>query len=119
MRWFKQLFTGRKEAHKGLEENHVSREWSDGAEKEKRWSFVRQRKSGVDGGGRPSGQAAVAAASESPQVKSCHSYEEEDVKVREEKAAILIQKAFRGYLVSCLSIYSSFDLCVVSCSVMQ
>jgi hypothetical protein len=103
VRWLKQLLTGRKEGRRGLEEAHVSSDWNDGAGKEKkRWSFVKQRKSGVDGGGRLPGQtAAVAAAAESPpRVKSLRCVEEEeDARGREERAAVLIQKTFRGYLV--------------------
>jgi hypothetical protein len=104
MRWLRQLLTGRKEGRNGLEENHVASDWGDGPEKEKeRWSFVKQRKSGVDGGGRPSGQSTAVTAAEvpSPRVKSfrCCVEEEEDVRGRKEKAAVLIQKTFRGYLV--------------------
>jgi hypothetical protein len=105
MRWLKQLLTGRKEGRRGLEECHVSSDWNYGPGKEKkRWSFVKQRKSGVDGGGRPPGQtAAVAAAAQSPpRVKSSRCVEEEeeeDARGREERAAVLVQKTFRGYLV--------------------
>jgi hypothetical protein len=103
MRWLRQLLTGRKEGRKGLEEKHVASHWGDGPEKEKeRWSFVKQRKSGVDGGGRPSGQSTAVTAAEvpSPRVKSFRCcVEEEDVRGRKEKAAVLIQKTFRGYLV--------------------
>ncbi|CAL4954619.1 unnamed protein product [Urochloa decumbens] len=95
MRWLKHLLTGRKEEHKGLEANHVASDWSDGAEKEKRrWSFAKHRKSGADGGARSSVQPAAAyAAAESPPVRS-----KEDARAGEEKAAVMIQKTFRGYL---------------------
>ncbi|CAO1945004.1 unnamed protein product, partial [Urochloa humidicola] len=95
VRWLKHLLTGRKEEHKGLEANHVASDWSDGAEKEKRrWSFAKHRKSGADGGARSSVQPATAyAAAESPQVRP-----KEDPRAREEKAAVVIQKTFRGYL---------------------
>lgn len=95
MRWLKKLLTGRKEGHKGHKENQVASDWRDGTEREKeRWSFVKQRKSGVDSGRRPS----EAAAAEPSQVRPCHCGEEEDARAREEKAAVVIQKAFRGYL---------------------
>ncbi|OEL20036.1 hypothetical protein BAE44_0018945 [Dichanthelium oligosanthes] len=95
VRWLKHLLTGRKEEHKGLEVSHVGSDWSDGPEKEKRrWSFAKQRKSGADGGAWSSGQpAAAAAAAESPHVR-----QKEDARNREEKAAVVIQKTFRGYL---------------------
>ncbi|CAO2178317.1 unnamed protein product, partial [Urochloa humidicola] len=66
-----------------------------GAEKEKRrWSFAKHRKSGADGGARSSVQpAAATAAAEPPQVRP-----KEDARAREEKAAVVIQKTFRGYL---------------------
>ncbi|XP_062206819.1 protein IQ-domain 26-like [Phragmites australis] len=99
MRWLKQLLTSRKEGHKGLEENHVAGDWNDGTEREKkRWSFGKQRTSGVDGCRRPSSQAAVAVAAEPPQVRPRRRGGEEDARAREEKAAVLIQKTFRGYL---------------------
>lgn len=64
---------------------------ADAAEKETgRWSFVKQRKSGVDGGGKP--QAPSAA------VRPCHCGSGEELSAREEKAAVVLQKAFRGYL---------------------
>ncbi|CAL4974121.1 unnamed protein product [Urochloa decumbens] len=95
VRWLKHLLTGRKEEHKGLEANHAASDWSDGVEKEKRrWSFAKHRKSGADGGVRPSIQPAAAyAPAESPQVRP-----KEDARARAEKAAVLIQKTFRGYL---------------------
>lgn len=104
MRWLKQLLTGRKEGRKVIEENRVASDWRDAPDKEKkRWSFAKQRKSGVDRGGPPSGHqaTAVAAAAESlsPPVKSFRRDEEDDVRGREERAAVLIQKTFRGYLV--------------------
>ncbi|GJM93174.1 hypothetical protein PR202_ga09705 [Eleusine coracana subsp. coracana] len=107
MRWLKQLLTGRKEGRKTLEENRVGSDGNDGPGKEKkRWSFAKQRRSEVDGGGTPTGHhaAVVDASAESPSplplVKSSfrRDEEEEDVRGREEKAAVLIQKTFRGYL---------------------
>uniref|UniRef100_A0A0E0JII8 DUF4005 domain-containing protein n=1 Tax=Oryza punctata TaxID=4537 RepID=A0A0E0JII8_ORYPU len=103
MRWLKKLLTGRKEAHKGLKENHAVTV-SDGAEKEKsRWSFAKHRRSGVDSGRRPSEAAAAAAvaavASEPSEVRRpCHCGEVENAIARREKAAMVIQKAYRGYL---------------------
>jgi hypothetical protein len=81
MRWLKKLLTGG--THGG-----VKADWYDAAEKEtSRWSFVKQRKSGVDGG-KPRPSVAPAAA-----VRPCRCVG------GEEKAAVVIQKAFRGYLV--------------------
>jgi hypothetical protein len=101
IRWLKKLLTGRKEAHKGLKENHAV---SDGAEKEKsRWSFAKHRRSGVDSGRRPSeaALAAVAAVAVEPSEvrRPCHCGEVENAIARREKAAMVIQKAYRGYLV--------------------
>ncbi|KAF8751405.1 hypothetical protein HU200_012080 [Digitaria exilis] len=95
MRWLKHLLTGRKEEHRGLEGIPVGADWSDGPEREKRrWSFAKHRKSGADGGARSSGRLAAAiAVAEPPQV-----WPKEDARAREEKAAIMIQKIFRGYL---------------------
>ncbi|CAO2182930.1 unnamed protein product [Urochloa humidicola] len=95
MRWLKHLLTGKKEEHKALEVNHVASDWSDGVEKEKRrWSFAKHRKSGADGGARSWGQpTAASAAADPPQVRP-----KEDARAREEKAAVVIQKTFRGYL---------------------
>ncbi|EAY75778.1 hypothetical protein OsI_03694 [Oryza sativa Indica Group] len=100
IRWLKKLLTGRKEAHKGLKENHAV---SDGAEKEKsRWSFAKHRRSGVDSGRRPSeaALAAVAAVAVEPSEvrRPCHCGEVENAIARREKAAMVIQKAYRGYL---------------------
>ncbi|KAL5228679.1 hypothetical protein ABZP36_016944 [Zizania latifolia] len=102
IRWLKKLTTGRK-GHKGLTENDSVSDWRDGAaEKEKRrWSFVNHRRSGVDGGRRPSEAAttaAEAAAAEPSQVRPCRCGEVEDASARRVKAAIVIQKAYRGYL---------------------
>ncbi|KAL6616048.1 hypothetical protein ACP70R_038318 [Stipagrostis hirtigluma subsp. patula] len=98
-RWLKQLLTGRKEARRGAENDHVAGYRNDGAERERtRWSFGRQRSSGVDGGRRPSNQATVAAVDERPQVRPRRRGEDEHARAREEKAAVMIQKTFRGYL---------------------
>lgn len=96
VRWLKQLLTGRKEEHRGLAANHVG---GDEPEKEKkRWSFAKQRKSGADGGARSSsGQDAVAppaAVEWSQLVRPTR----EDARAREHRAAVVIQKTFRGYL---------------------
>ncbi|WVZ68881.1 hypothetical protein U9M48_017762 [Paspalum notatum var. saurae] len=92
-RWLKQLLTGRKEEHRALEANHVGSHWSDGPEKEKRrWSFTKQRKSGDDGG--PGSSDHSAAAADWPQQVR----PKEDARAREERAAVVIQKTFRGYL---------------------
>ncbi|KAG8077873.1 hypothetical protein GUJ93_ZPchr0007g6108 [Zizania palustris] len=102
MRWLKKLLTGRK-GHKSLKENDDAvSDWSDGAEKEKRrWSFVKHRRSRVDSGRRPSeaaATAAAAAAEERSLVRPCRCGEVEDARACRVKAAIVIQKAYRGYL---------------------
>lgn len=97
MRWLKRLLTGRKDAHGGGKEIHAATDWHDAAvvkESTKRWSFVKQRKSGVDAGKRPSSEPLAAAR----EVKPCRCAGGEQVGAREEKAAVVIQKAFRGYL---------------------
>lgn len=98
VRWLRQLLAGRKdERGGGLEVSHVGSGWSDGPEKEKRrWSFAKQRKSG-GGGARSSGPDAVApaAAVERSQLVGRPG---EDARAREHRAAIAIQKTFRGYL---------------------
>ncbi|KAM0908800.1 hypothetical protein ACQ4PT_015218 [Festuca glaucescens] len=84
MRWFKKLLTGGKEGHAGVDAG-----WHDAAEKEtSRWSFVKQRKSGVDGGKLRPSQPLVAA------VRPCRCVGG----AREGEAAVVVQKAFRGYL---------------------
>uniref|UniRef100_M8BBU1 Protein IQ-DOMAIN 1 n=1 Tax=Aegilops tauschii TaxID=37682 RepID=M8BBU1_AEGTA len=81
MRWLKRLLTGRKEAHGGGKEIHAATDWHDAAA------------SGVDAGKRPSEPLAPAR-----EVKPCRCAGGELVGAREEKAAVVIQKAFRGYL---------------------
>ncbi|KAF0906822.1 hypothetical protein E2562_013222 [Oryza meyeriana var. granulata] len=103
MRWLKKLLTGQKEAHEGLKENPAVSDLSDGANMEKRrWSFAKHRRSGVDGGRRPSEAAAAATvaavAAEPSAVRPCHCGEVENARARRESAAIVIQKAYRGYL---------------------
>jgi len=96
VRWLKHLLAGRKEEHIELQVSHVATDWSGGLGREKkRWSFANYRRSGADGGARSWGQpAAATAAAESPQGRA-----KEDARAREEKAAVVIQKTFRGYLV--------------------
>ncbi|KAL6845140.1 hypothetical protein ACP4OV_024635 [Aristida adscensionis] len=90
MRWLKHL-TGRKEARKAPEESHAAGHWNAGPERERsRWSFGRQRTGGLDGGRQPSNQAAAAEPSR-------HGADEV-ARARDEMAAVLIQKTFRGYL---------------------
>lgn len=86
MRWLKNLLTGRKDG--------VKADWHGAAGKETtgRWSFVKQRKSEVDCG-KPRPLEALAAA-----VRPCHCVGGEEATAREEKAAVVVQKAFRGYL---------------------
>lgn len=99
MRWLKKVLTGRKEGHGGLKEIHAATDLRGAAEKETtgRWSFVKQRKSGVDGGKRSSDQPPVAVA-EPSQGRLCRCAAGVEVRAREEAAALEIQKAFRGYL---------------------
>ncbi|KAG8055474.1 hypothetical protein GUJ93_ZPchr0001g31884 [Zizania palustris] len=112
IRWLKKLTTGRR-GQEGLKENdYAVSDWRDGAEKEKRrWSFVNHRRNnGVDGGRRPSeaadtatataaaGAEAEAATAEPSQVRPCRCGEVEDAGARRVKAAVVIQKAYRGYL---------------------
>ncbi|KAM0837854.1 hypothetical protein ACQ4PT_061369 [Festuca glaucescens] len=90
MRWLKKLLTGTKEGHGGVKQA----DWHDAAEKEtSRWSFVKQRKSGADGGNPRPSVVALAAA-----VRPCRCVGGEEARAREEEAAVVVQKAFRGYL---------------------
>lgn len=86
MRWLKNLLTGRKDG--------VKADWHGAAGKETtgRWSFVKQRKSGADGRKPRPSEAGLAA------VRPCHCVGGEEATAREEKAAVVVQKAFRGYL---------------------
>lgn len=82
--------------------SHVGSGWSDGPEKEKRrWSFAKQRKSGggAGGGARSSGPDAVAPAAAAERRSQLVGRPGEDARAREHRAAIAIQKTFRGYLV--------------------
>ncbi|KAL6618909.1 hypothetical protein ACP70R_034048 [Stipagrostis hirtigluma subsp. patula] len=93
MRWFKKVLTGKKEGDKDRKEhNAASANGGVGPPVEKRrWSFARPRNSVADGGRRPSVTAVVAG--ELSQVRPCNCGQE-----REVEAAVMIQKAFRGYL---------------------
>ncbi|CAM0882781.1 unnamed protein product [Alopecurus aequalis] len=88
MRWLKKLLTGREDGHGGSKAD-----WHSAAEKEtSRWSFVKQRKSGADGG-KPRPSQALASV-----VRPCNCVGGEEATASEEKAAVVVQKAFRGYL---------------------
>uniref|UniRef100_A0ACD5VI40 Uncharacterized protein n=1 Tax=Avena sativa TaxID=4498 RepID=A0ACD5VI40_AVESA len=90
MRWIRKLLTGRKEGHGG---GVVPDVWHDAPEKEtSRWSFVKQRKSAAADGGKPPTPAQPPSTAA---VRPCHCGGGGD---QEDKAAVVVQKAFRGYL---------------------
>ncbi|TVU20537.1 hypothetical protein EJB05_36750, partial [Eragrostis curvula] len=97
MRWIKKVFTGKKEGERDSSKDH-SYAGSNGGfvgppVEKRRWSFARPRSSSVaDASRRPSVTAVVAG--ELSQVRPCCC----GVQEREVEAAVMIQKAFRGYL---------------------
>jgi hypothetical protein len=97
MRWIKKVFAGKKEGDRGVKEHGFAGGTAPPVEK-RRWSFARPRTSVTDGGRRPS-----VTAGELSQVRPCSCGQE-----REVDAAVVIQKAFRGYLVSSLVLFPSF-----------
>ncbi|KAG0518873.1 hypothetical protein BDA96_09G214400 [Sorghum bicolor] len=107
MRWLKKVLTGssKKEADCRDRKAHNAAACAGGgggggvglgpppqAEK-RRWSFAKPRNSVADSGRRPSSVTAVAAGELLSQVRPCNCGQE-----REVEAAVVIQKAFRGYL---------------------
>lgn len=107
MRWLKKVLTGtKKEGERGRKEHSNAACASGGLGlgpppvEKRRWSFAKPRHSMADGGRRPS--VTAVAAGELSQVRPCNCGLE-----REVEAAVVIQKAFRGYLVSLLSTGSS------------
>ena len=97
MRWLKKVLTGaKKEGERGRKEQHNAACAGGGLPpvEKRRWSFAKPRHSVADGGRRPS--VTAVAAGELSQVRPCNCGLE-----REAEAAVVIQKAFRGYLVSC------------------
>jgi hypothetical protein len=105
MRWLRKVLTGsKKEADRDRKAHNAAACAGAGglglgppppAEK-RRWSFAKPRNSVAGAGRRPSSVTAVAAGELLSQVRPCNCGQE-----REVEAAVVIQKAFRGYLVSC------------------
>lgn len=100
MRWLKKVLTGGKKEGDMDRKGHNAASAGGGlglgpppAEK-RRWSFAKPRNSVADAAGRRPSVTAVAAG-ELSQVRPCNCSKERDV-----EAAVVIQKAFRGYLVS-------------------
>ncbi|GJN14970.1 hypothetical protein PR202_gb01852 [Eleusine coracana subsp. coracana] len=90
MRWIKKVFTGKKEGDRDRKDHGFAGGVAPPVEK-RRWSFARPRNSVADAGRRPSVTAVVAG--ELSQVRPCSCGQEHEV-----EAAVVIQKAFRGYL---------------------
>ncbi|CAL4909183.1 unnamed protein product [Urochloa decumbens] len=99
MRWLKKVLTGtKKDGEKDRKEHGNAACATVGGlglgpppVEKKRWSFAKPRHSVADGGRRPS--VTAVAAGELSQVRPCNCGME-----REVEAAVVIQKAFRGYL---------------------
>ena len=104
MRWLKKVLTGsKKEADRDRKAHNAAACAAGGGlglgpplVEKRRWSFAKPRNSVADSGRRPSSVTAVAAGELLSQVRPCNCGQE-----REVEAAVVIQKAFRGYLVSC------------------
>ncbi len=97
MRWFKKVLTGKKEGGDRDRKEHSAAGGANGGVapppmERRRWSFAKPRSSFADGSRRPSVTAVVAG--ELSQVRPCSCGQQ-----REVEAAVMIQKAFRGYLV--------------------
>lgn len=96
MRWFKKVLTGKKEGGDRDRKEHSAAGGANGGVapppmERRRWSFAKPRSSVTDGSRRPSVTAVVAG--ELSQVRPCSCGQQ-----REVEAAVMIQKAFRGYL---------------------
>ncbi|XP_040380216.1 protein IQ-DOMAIN 14-like [Oryza brachyantha] len=95
MRWFKKVLTGKKEGGDKDRKEHSAAAGANGGiappMERRRWSFAKPRSSVADGSRRPSVTAVVAG--ELLQVRPCNCGQQ-----REVEAAVMIQKAFRGYL---------------------
>ncbi|KAL5230595.1 hypothetical protein ABZP36_029371 [Zizania latifolia] len=89
MRWLRKVFVGKKDGDKDRKEQDAA--GIAPPIERRRWSFAKPRSSVADGSQRPSVTAVVAG--ELSQVRPCICGQE-----REVEAAVLIQKAFRGYL---------------------
>ncbi|CAN6350428.1 unnamed protein product [Urochloa humidicola] len=98
MRWLKKVLTGtKKEGDRDRKEQGNAACAGGGVGlgpppvEKRRWSFAKPRHSVADGGRRPS--VTAVAAGELSQVRPCNCGMD-----REVEAAVVIQKAFRGYL---------------------
>ncbi|CAN6354624.1 unnamed protein product [Urochloa humidicola] len=101
MRWLKKVLTGTKKEGDRDRKEHGNAACAGGGGglglgppplEKRRWSFAKPRHSVADAGGRRPSVTAVAAG-ELSQVRPCNCGME-----REVEAAVVIQKAFRGYL---------------------
>lgn len=116
MRWLKKVLTGTSNGTKKAEGERDRKEHGNAAlagggvglgpppVEKRRWSFAKPRHSMADGGRRTS--VTAVAAGELSQVRPCNCGLE-----REAEAAVVIQKAFRGYLVSCYQVSTGFFVC--------
>ncbi|KAF0927311.1 hypothetical protein E2562_031506 [Oryza meyeriana var. granulata] len=95
MRWLRKVLTGKNEGGDKDRKEHDAAAAANGGiappMERRRWSFAKPRSSVADGGRRPSVTAVVAG--ELSQVRPCSCGQQ-----REVEAAVMIQKAFRGYL---------------------
>ncbi|KAG8086147.1 hypothetical protein GUJ93_ZPchr0010g11167 [Zizania palustris] len=97
MRWLRKVFVGKKDGDKDRKEHgqDAAGTANNGGVappiERRRWSFAKPRVSVADGGRRPAATAVVAG--ELSQVRPCICGQE-----LEAEAAVVIQKAFRGYL---------------------
>lgn len=108
MRWIKKVFTGKKEADSRDGKEHGFAGGTGPPVEKRRWSFARPRNSVADAGRRPSVTAVVAG--ELSQVRPCSCGQD-----REVEAAVVIQKAFRGYLVSSFRLTPTIFFFPISC----
>jgi hypothetical protein len=95
MRWLKKVLTGGKkegDRDRGKDQSAAVASAVVAPIERRRWSFAKARSSVADASRRPSVTAVVAG--ELYQVRPCGCGQDRHV-----EAAILIQKAFRGYLV--------------------
>ncbi|CAN6337043.1 unnamed protein product [Urochloa humidicola] len=95
MRWLKKVLTGTKKEGDRDRKEQGNAACAGGLGpppvEKRRWSFAKPRHSVADGGRRPS--VTAVAAGELSQVRPCNCGMD-----REVEAAVVIQKAFRGYL---------------------
>ncbi|KAL5203356.1 hypothetical protein ABZP36_014308 [Zizania latifolia] len=94
MRWFRKVFAGKKDGGRDRKEQNAAGTANNGGvppPMQRRWSFAKPRSSVADGSRRSPVTAVVAG--ELSQVRPCNCGQERQV-----EAAVVIQKAFRGYL---------------------